>query len=90
MPLDEELGTVQRASGRGPAATTLRTIGEARAFLLELEPGRADRQHWQHAARLLLEAADSGNAAAVTRQLTLALLLDGLLRMPPATHGRRA
>jgi hypothetical protein len=52
---------------------TLRTIAEARDYMLALPDHRELRQSWQHAAELMLEQAD---VADVSRQIELALFLD--------------
>jgi hypothetical protein len=54
----------------------LRTIGNARAYMLALPKKREQRSHWQHACRLLLQEA---GVAALTRQVRLALFMDGKL-----------
>jgi hypothetical protein len=54
----------------------LRTIGDARAYMLALPKNREQRAHWQHACRLLLQQA---GAAVLTRQVHLALFMDGKL-----------
>ena len=54
----------------------LRTIGDARAYMLALPKKREQRAHWQHAHRLLLQQA---SAAALTRQVQVALFMDGKL-----------
>ena len=70
----------------------LRTIGDVHAYILALPKIRKLRSHWQHACRLLLEEA---RAAAVTRQVHLALFMDGRLdvgefaRMSDARRWRR-
>ena len=46
--------------------------------------GRERREYWQHAAKLLLEAAGGGSTEAVTDQLVMALMLDGTLDLGPA------
>src|SRR5262245_21017257 len=55
---------------------TLRTVLDARAYMLGLSKGRERSARWQRAAQLLLAKADVG---AVSRQLELALLYDGKL-----------
>jgi hypothetical protein len=54
----------------------LRTVGDAHAYIMELPRKRALRAHWQHAGRLMLQQA---SAAALTRQVHLALFMDGKL-----------
>jgi hypothetical protein len=54
----------------------LRTIGDARAYMLALPKKCEQRAHWQHACRLLLQQA---SAAALTRQVQVALFMDGKL-----------
>ena len=55
---------------------TLRTVLDARAYMLRLSKDRERSARWQRAAQLLLARADVG---AVSRQLELALLYDGKL-----------
>ena len=55
---------------------TLRTVLDARAYMLRLSKDRGRSARWQRAAQLLLAKADVG---AVSRQLELALLYDGKL-----------
>ena len=54
----------------------LRTIDDARAYMLSLSKKRGLRAHWQHAGRLLLKEA---GAAALTWQVQVALFMDGKL-----------
>jgi hypothetical protein len=54
----------------------LRTIGDAHAYMLALPKNRQRQVHWQHAWRLLLQEA---GAAALTRQVQVALFMDGKL-----------
>jgi hypothetical protein len=54
----------------------LRTIGDAHAYIMALPKKRGLRAHWQQARRLLLQQA---SAAALTRQLHVALFIDGKL-----------
>jgi hypothetical protein len=54
----------------------LRTIDDARAYMVALPKKRELRAHWQHACRLLLQEA---GAAALTRQVHVALFMDGKL-----------
>jgi hypothetical protein len=54
----------------------LRTILDARAYMLRLSKDRERSAHWQRAAQLLLEHAD---IAAVSRQVELALVYDSKL-----------
>ena len=51
----------------------LRTVAEARAYMIALPALRETRQHWQHAAALMMAEAD---VADLTHQLHLALFLD--------------
>lgn len=44
----------------------LRTLADARAYALKRNPGTADWA-WQHAMKLMMEAADGGDVAAVTK-----------------------
>src|SRR6516164_1054133 len=55
---------------------TLRTVLDARAYMLRLSKDRERSARWQRAAQLLLAKADVG---AVSRQLELALAYDGKL-----------
>ena len=54
----------------------LRTIGDARAYMLALSKEREWRDHWKRAYRLLVQGA---SAAALTQQVRLALTEDGVL-----------
>jgi hypothetical protein len=54
----------------------LRTIGDAHAYIMALPKKRGLGAHWQNACRLLLQQA---SAAALTRQVHLALFMDGKL-----------
>ena len=54
----------------------MRTVLDARAYMLRLSKDRERSARWQRAAQLLLAKADVG---AVSRQLELALLYDGKL-----------
>ena len=64
-----------------PMRGELRTLADARSYVLDLKGGREKREYWQHTVTLLMEAADSGNVDQVTRQLELALMMDGALVM---------
>jgi len=55
---------------------TLRTVLDARAYMLRLSKDRKRSARWQRAAQLLLAKADVG---AISRQLELALIYDGKL-----------
>jgi hypothetical protein len=61
----------------------LRTIGDARTYMLTLPKIRKLRAHWQHASRLLLQEA---GAAALTRQVHLALFMDRTLDVSTPAH----
>jgi hypothetical protein len=54
----------------------LRTIQDARAFMLTLGPHREMRNHWQYARQLIMEEA---NVEVVTWQFHRALFMDGEL-----------
>jgi hypothetical protein len=54
----------------------LRTIGDARAYMVALPKTRWLRSHWQRATQLILNEA---GAAAVSKQVHLALFTDGKL-----------
>jgi len=58
-------------------AGTLRTRGEAAEYMTGLPEQRARYNAWQHAARLLLDGADSEE---LTTQIELALMIDGRRR----------
>jgi hypothetical protein len=55
---------------------TLRTVAEARAYMLGLSKSREMRSQWQRAAELLL---GEGNVAAFSKQVELALFYDAKL-----------
>ena len=66
-----ELLEVGRHEIRNPAnGGVLRTVTEARAYMIALPALRETRQHWQHAAALMMAEADVGD---LTQQLHLAL-----------------
>src|SRR5258708_36852557 len=65
----------------------LRTIGNARAYMLALPKKREQRSHWQHACRLLLQEAD---VAALTRQVHPPPFLDGQVDSGALEHRGRA
>ena len=54
----------------------LRTVGDARAYILTLPKTRRSRAHWKRASLLMLEGV---GAAALTRQLQVALFMDAKL-----------
>jgi hypothetical protein len=54
----------------------LRTVLDARTYMLGLSKDRELRQQWQHACELLLAEADIG---ALSKQVELALFYDGRL-----------
>jgi len=61
----------------------LRTVGDAHVYIMALPKKRALRAHWQHAGRLMLQQA---SAAALTRQVHLALLMDGKFEAGALEH----
>ena len=54
----------------------LRTIGDARAYVQALSKTRKSRAHWKRASLLLLKEV---GAAALTREVHVALVMDGKL-----------
>ena len=64
----ERRSAVLRAPDRNGG--TLRTVREAREYMLALADGRSMRQQWQHTALRILERSD---VATVSRQVELAL-----------------
>ena len=70
----------------------LRTVGDARGYILTLPKTRKSRAHWKRASLLLQEEVA---AAALTRQVQVALVMDGKLdntfeRMSTARRWRQA
>jgi hypothetical protein len=63
----------------------LRTIGDARDYMLALSKEREWLDHWKPAYRLLAQGAD---AAALTQQVHLALSRDGQLDVEAFEHMR--
>jgi hypothetical protein len=63
----------------------LRTIGDARDYMLALSKEREWLDHWKPAYRLLVQGAD---AAALTQQVHLALSRDGQLDVEAFEHMR--
>lgn len=57
------------------------TLAEARAFILKLPAAHQAQNEWQHAAKLLIAAAEGGDVPAATVQLQFALLMAGKLDM---------
>jgi hypothetical protein len=49
--------------------------------MLALKGGRERRRYWQHAAALLMEAANGGDMEALASQIELALIKDGALAL---------
>jgi hypothetical protein len=56
--------------------TTLKTLADARAYAVALPAHYGSRQHWQHAAKLMLEAVGGGGVGAPSKQIYKALFLD--------------
>ena len=54
----------------------LRTVGDARGYILTLPKTRKSRAHWKRASLLLQEEV---GAAALTQQVQAALVMDGKL-----------
>jgi hypothetical protein len=54
----------------------LRTVADARDYMLALPEDREFRHHWQHTAKMILEQAD---VADVSRRVELALFYDAKL-----------
>jgi hypothetical protein len=54
----------------------LRTVGDARGYILTLPKTRKSRPHWKRASLLLQEEV---GAAALTQQVQAALVMDGKL-----------
>ena len=68
---------------------TLRTVLDARTYMLALSKQRETRRQWQRAAELLLE---QGDVAAFNKQVELALFYDAKLdvsKVPAGAQGRR-
>jgi hypothetical protein len=55
---------------------TITTLAEARDFALNLPANYSQRNHWQHAARIMLEVAEGGSISAASEQIERALFLD--------------
>jgi hypothetical protein len=77
--------------GRPP----LKTLADARAYLLELPDGTASLPDWRRAAELLLDAADDADAPAIraaTDQVERALFATRRLDLdhPPQRRATRA
>jgi hypothetical protein len=64
-----------------PQRGTMMTLRDARACTLAIKGGRERREHWQHAAWLLMEAAESGDLEGLAAQIELALVMDGALAL---------
>jgi ABC-type taurine transport system ATPase subunit len=60
--------------------TTLKTLADVRAFILDQPEHAQDRRAWQRATKLLMAAAETGaGIEAATRQVELALFVEGRL-----------
>jgi hypothetical protein len=57
----------------------IKSLSDARAYMLKLSKRHAAGQVWQHAAKLVLEAAEGGNIDDARRQMTFALLMQARL-----------
>ena len=57
----------------------LRTLADARAYLLNLPEREQSEPRWQSVARRLFIACETGDVEAVTEQLELALLMGAKL-----------
>jgi len=57
--------------------TKIATLADARAFIIALPAYIQERSSWQHAAKLLLSAADGGDVEPASMQIELALFLEG-------------
>ena len=63
--------------------TRLDTLHEARAYIIALPEGQQLRNAWQKAAELLMVAATSRESiAAATKQIVLALFIEGKWLLP--------
>ena len=60
----------------------LETLADARAFVLMLPPGDQERNAWQKAAELLIEAAENGgDVRAATHQVFAALFVQANVKL---------
>jgi hypothetical protein len=69
----------------------LRTLADARGYLLKLPKGTTNQQAWQYAAELLLAAAEDADPATIrttTDQLERALFLSYRLDLGTSTNTR--
>ena len=60
---------------------TLRTLRDARDFVLRLPERDLERNAWQSAAGLLIAAANGGNIEAATKQVAAVLFLKAMVRL---------
>jgi hypothetical protein len=66
----------------------LRTLADARDYMLGLPASVAEYEAWQHAGKLLLAAAENPTRAAIddaTRQIEMALFTTGRQDMPASS-----
>jgi hypothetical protein len=68
-----------RPVGDRKTGEVMRDLHDARAYIIARNPP-ANARHWQRAMELLLVAADGGDIEAVTKQIELAMMLEGRLR----------
>ena len=66
-------------------SSVLRTIADARAYMVAMPPARDGCARWLQAAKLILEQAD---VAAVSRQVHLALFYDAKLDIKAMGHSQ--
>jgi hypothetical protein len=70
----------------------LRSLDDARSYILALPGALQHREHWQNAASLLMDAAGGGGnphaVQAATKQVELALFLDARLLLAAKTTPR--
>ncbi len=59
----------------------LRTLADARTYVVALPKDDADRNAWQNAVARMLEAAEGGSADAATEAIEGALFLQARLRL---------
>lgn len=61
----------------------IRTLADARSYVLAMDRWRQDKQAWEMATELMIEAAAGGSIAAATDQIETALFLEAKLETSP-------
>jgi hypothetical protein len=69
----------------------LKTLADCREFILALPPDEQGTTHWQHATKVLLNAAEHGGPFVMIARIAFAKALDGTMGVdpPPPTKAKK-